>query len=143
MKILILFISLVLCFGFLEKPEVHQLSIKVEGIKEQKGNLGILLFNSKDGFPETGEKALKGYSVKVEGTSMVINLGKFPKGEYAITLMQDINMNGMMDKSMIGIPKEPFGFTVLQDIPFGAPSFEETSFLLTKNSVEPIKLMEI
>ena len=143
MKNLILFTSLVLFFGFSEKPEGHQLSIKVEGIKEQKGNLGILLFNSKDGFPETGKKALKGYSVKVEGTSMVIDLGRFPKGEYAVTLMHDINMNGIMDKSMIGIPKEPFGFTVLQDIPFGAPSFDETSFLLTKNAIELIKLMEI
>jgi uncharacterized protein (DUF2141 family) len=51
MKNFLIFITLGLCFGFSEKPEVHQLSIKVEGIKEQKGNLGILLFNSKDGFP--------------------------------------------------------------------------------------------
>tara|TARA_R110000868_G_scaffold274251_1_gene533476 strand:+ start:266 stop:697 length:432 start_codon:yes stop_codon:yes gene_type:complete len=130
-------------FGFSTPTEKHTLSIKVEGITEIRGNLGILLFNSEDGYPETGTKALRSYTIKVESESMIIELGEFPAGEYAVTLMQDKNMNGIMDKNMIGIPKEPFGFTKLQEIPFGAPSFDETSIQLVKSTVERVKLMEI
>ena len=115
----------------------------MEGISEIKGNLGILLFNSEDGYPETSKKALRSYTIKVESESMTIELGEFTAGEYAVTLMQDKNMNGIMDKNMIGIPKEPFGFTKLQSVPFGAPSFEETSIILAKSKTERIKLMEI
>ena len=74
---------------------------------------------------------------------MVIDLGDFPKGEYAVTLMHDKNLNGIMDKTMIGIPKEPFGFTKLKEVPFGTPSFKETSIILNKSTLESIKLLEI
>ncbi len=130
-------------FVFSVPTEIHNLSIKVEGITEVKGNLGILLFNSEDGYPEEGKKALKSYSVKVDQEVMIINLGDFPKGEYAVTLMHDKNLNGIMDKTMIGIPKEPFGFTKMKEIPFGTPSFKETSILLNKSTLESIKLLEI
>ncbi|MFT6165775.1 MAG: hypothetical protein ACJAV5_002030 [Vicingaceae bacterium] len=130
-------------FGFSTPTEKHKLSIKVEGITEIKGNLGILLFNSEDGYPEAGKRALRSYTIKVESESMIIELGEFPTGEYAVTLMQDKNMNGIMDKNMIGIPKEPFGFTKLQEIPFGPPSFRESSIKLVKSTIERIKLMEI
>lgn len=122
--------------------EKHKLSIKVEGITDVKGNLGILLFNSAEGYPEEWGKALKSYSIKVEGKTMVIDLGEFPKGQYAVTLMQDKNANGVMDKNFIGIPKEPFGFTKLKEVPFGTPSFEETSIELSDDSQELIKLLE-
>jgi len=130
-------------FGFSTPIEKHQLFIQVEGIEEIKGNLGILLFNSEVGYPEEGIKALKSLTVKVKSETMVIELGAFPSGNYAVTLMQDKNLNGIMDKNMIGIPKEPFGFTKLQEIPFGAPSFNETSIQLVGKTVERIKLMEI
>lgn len=144
MKKIVFAVIIIAVFGFSNPPDgKHKLSIKVEGITEIQGNLGILLFNSADGYPETGEKALKSYSIKVDKEAMVIELGEFPAGEYAVTLIQDKNMNGIMDKNMIGIPKEPFGFTRLLEIPFGAPSFEETSFRLTKSSIEKIKLLEI
>lgn len=140
-SIIVGFISLLL--GFSNSPEKYKLVIKVEGISEIKGNLGILLFNSEDGYPETSQKALRSYTIKVESESMTIELGEFTAGEYAVTLMQDKNMNGIMDKNMIGIPKEPFGFTKLQTIPFRTPSFEETSIILAKSTTEKIKMMEI
>ncbi len=143
MNKIVLVLSICTFFGFSTPNEKYKLSIKVEGISDITGNLGILLFNSEDGYPEAGEKALKGYTIKVNSETMIIELGEFPAGEYAITLMHDKNMNGIMDKNMIGIPKEPFGFTKLKDIPFGAPSFEETRTSLINNTIELIKLMEI
>ena len=143
MKRIVLGLSVCAFFGFSTPSENYKLSIKVEGISEMTGNLGILLFNSAEGYPEVSEKALKGFTIKVDGETMLVELGEFPAGEYAVTLMHDKNMNGFMDKNMIGIPKEPFGFTKLTDIPFGAPSFEETSIQLSKSTVEVIKLLEI
>ena len=143
MKKIVFVVLISLFLGFSTSPKKFNLSIKVEGISEVKGNLGILLFNSEDGYPETSTKALKSYTVKVESESMTIEFGEFVKGEYAVTLMQDKNMNGRMDKNMIGIPKEPFGFTKLESIPFGTPSFDETRIVLVKSTVERIKMMEI
>jgi uncharacterized protein (DUF2141 family) len=135
-------ITLLGLLGFSYPSENHKLSIQVEGILEIKGNLGILLFNSEDGYPEKGVKALKSYTIKVESNTMTIDLGNFPSGTYAVTLMQDKNSNGIMDKTMFGIPKEPFGFTKMVEIPFGTPTFKETSIILSQNSVEKIKLLQ-
>ena len=80
-KCTITFAAILLLMSFSVVPETHNLTIKIEGIKELKGNLGILLFNTAEGYPESAGKALKSYTVKVDSKSMSINLGDFPPGE--------------------------------------------------------------
>lgn len=65
----------------------------------------------------------------VEGQT-IITIHGVPPGVYAIQTFQDVNANGKMDTSWVGLPLEPFGFS--QDaVPFlSKPSFDEVKFIL-------------
>jgi uncharacterized protein (DUF2141 family) len=65
----------------------------------------------------------------VEGQTIIIIHG-VPPGTYAVQTFQDVNANGKMDTSWVGLPLEPFGFS--QDaVPFlSKPSFDEVKFNL-------------
>jgi len=116
----------------------------VEGIKEIRGNIGILVFDKNTGFPEKAENAVFELEVKVTAKEMKLNLGKLPFGEYAIALVHDINANKTLDKNMLGIPKEPFGFSNNRSIFWGLPDFEDAAVSFHSELKETtIKLIEL
>lgn len=118
--------------------------LRVEGITSIQGNLGILVFNSESGFPRDAEKAVLNLKVKVESNTMEVDLGDLPPGSYAFAILHDKNSNKVMDKGLLGIPKEPFGFSNTFEIPFGAPSFQDAKVVIDEeNRVTTIKLLEI
>jgi uncharacterized protein (DUF2141 family) len=120
------------------------LVIKVEGIKSVDGKIGLLLFNHADGFPDQEESAILKKEVHVKGSEVEITLESLPFGNYAISLVHDVNSNKLFDKNRLGIPKEPFGFSNNTSILFGLPNFEEASVKVnqkfTKTSVKLISL---
>ena len=65
----------------------------------------------------------------VQGETIIV-IHDVPPGVYAIQTFQDVNVNGKMDTSWVGLPLEPFGFS--QDaVPFlSKPSFDEVKFNL-------------
>lgn len=54
---------------------------------------------------------------------ITVTFEDLPAGDYAISLYHDINDNEELDKNLMGIPKEPFGFSNDAMGTFGAPSF--------------------
>jgi len=75
-----------------------------------------------------------------------INIGVYKKiivlkeGIYAISLFIDSNDNKKLDKNLIGIPTEQYGFSNNAMGFLGKPSFKNASFELIKNSEIKIKL---
>jgi len=65
-----------------------------------------------------------------------------PYGRYAIAVYQDLNFNDVLDKSFIGRPTEPYGFSNDARSMFGPPRFEAALFeFLAKNDSIMISLM--
>ena len=56
-----------------------------------------------------------------------------PTGTYAITVYQDANANGKIDRNLIGIPTELGGFSNNPRIVMGPPSFKRCAFRLEGN----------
>jgi len=58
----------------------------------------------------------------------VCEFAKLPHGTYAVAVHQDLNQNGEMDFTMLGLPDEPWG--VSRDAParLSAPTFSAASF---------------
>ena len=52
-----------------------------------------------------------------------------PSGTYALALIHDENGNGKLD-TMMGIPKEGFGFSKNPAIRFGPPSFKSAGVVI-------------
>lgn len=95
------------------------LNIKLSNIKKNSGKIIVEIFNSKSTWLKTPYRKL------VLSTNQEVQTATFqlPYGKYAVTVYQDINVNGEADMNFIGIPKEPVGFGNNYK-PFGEPKFE-------------------
>jgi len=62
---------------------------------------------------------------------VTVSFPNIPEGTYAVQAFQDRNANAKLDRSFIGIPKEPIGFSRNPTVRFGPPSFEECAVHLT------------
>jgi len=51
-----------------------------------------------------------------------------PPGTYALAVIHDEDMNGMLDTNWLGVPTEGFGFSNDAKGTVGAPSFSAASF---------------
>ena len=88
------------------------LRIHVDGLRNNLGNIGTVVYKSPDGWPEDTSKALRVGPAPIgadghSGTAVWENL---PEGDYAVAAIHDENSNAKLDKNFLGIPKEGFGF---------------------------------
>ena len=115
------------------------LEVLINGAENADGNMSLLLFNSKSGFPSDASKACKYSIVKATGTLQRVVFENLPAGTYAVAVMHDQNGNGLLDTNLFGIPQEGIGVSNNALNTFGPPVFEETSFSLN----EQRKVIEI
>jgi len=129
--------SLVLC-AFLVITGLPTLSqttpcavtIHVEGFRNQKGDLGMTVFKSADGWPEDNTKALQhgGYPFSGDKASVKLDL---PAGRYAFAVIHDENSNHKLDRNFVGFPKEGFGFSNNPKVYLTAPGFSAAAAEVT------------
>lgn len=123
------FVLVLLClFGF--KNQTSSLTVEISGYSSTKGQLGIALYPSAQGFPSDAHHATIRKFYPLTGSTMTIHLGDLPLGTYALAIYHDENKNQMMDKNMFGVPLENFGFSQNPTIHFKSPSFRECAFEL-------------
>jgi uncharacterized protein (DUF2141 family) len=120
------------------------LSLKIDQVNPIEGAIRILMFKGKDGFPNDPSKAVYTKSVMVKNSVINLEIKGLSYGEYAIAVLHDINLNEKADKSIIGIPTEPFGFSNYPRITFGVPDFEDVAFSINEPQQElEIEMKEI
>ena len=132
----LLFLTFILLFSGVK---THKLSIHISGISKIKGSLFIAIFRATDDFPVFG-KQYKGIVKEVEGKSQNYNFDDLPEGEYALAIYQDENRNKILDKNLLGIPTEIYGFSNNARRTFSAPSFQEAKFKLNKDLQQTVFL---
>jgi len=107
-------------------------TITVIGFESDEGKVMIALFNSEEGYSETGEKYNSiGMEIKNSQAEWIIE--ELPFGEYAIKLYHDENGNGKMDKNMLGIPSEDYGFSNNATGSFGPADYEDAKFIFNSS----------
>jgi uncharacterized protein (DUF2141 family) len=119
--------------------KTHKLSIHISGISKIKGSLFIAVFRATDDFPVFG-KQFKGIVKEVEGKTQNYTFDDLPEGEYALAIYQDENRNKILDKNLLGIPTEIYGFSNNARRNFSAPSFQEAKFKLNKDLQQTVFL---
>ena len=125
----LLLITFILLFSGVK---THKLSIHISGISKIKGSLFIAVFRSTDDFPVFG-KQFKGIVKEVEGKSQNYTFDDLPEGDYAVAIYQDLNRNKILDKNLLGIPTEIYGFSNNARRAFSAPSFQEAKIKLNND----------
>lgn len=119
-----------------DKPKaVFQLTVRVKGLRNNKGRIALALFRSAEGFPEQ-DKSLAGLVAKIDKKTAQATFTGLTPGLYAIAMLHDENGNDDMDFNFIGIPLEGYGFSNDASAMFGPPSFSEAAVRLkAKKSV--------
>jgi uncharacterized protein (DUF2141 family) len=106
-----------------------KLVVHVSGFRNTKGVAGGTIFNNPDGWPENNDKALKHGSFPIDAATKtaVITFDGLTPGAYSFAVIHDENENKKLDKNMIGIPKEGFGFANNPHVGLSAPAFKDAS----------------
>lgn len=116
------------------------ISVRIDNIRSAKGAVYLAVFDHSESFPEAGQARLKKI-VPVTATGMLeIHLPDLPAGAYAFSCFHDVNGNGKLDKNLLGIPTEPYGFSNRARPKFRAPTFEEARVSCTPDLPVSIKL---
>ena len=107
----------------------QQLKVTITRLHSNQGVVLISLFKDGNGYPDDASKAVgkeKGYIVEKSATIIFKNVAP---GNYAIAILHDENNNQKMDKTILGIPKEGYGFSNNVSGAFGPPSYKKASFI--------------
>ena len=110
----------------------QKLTVVVSNVKSEKGYVRVALYNSSKSFMI--KPVLTAEAKAREGHVMVV-FEDIPEGDYAATVLHDLNNNKKMDENLLGIPKEGFGFSNDAMGAFGPPLFKECVFPVAGSSV--------
>ena len=106
-KIVLLLLIQIVCVIFLFAEE-KKLTIQITNIISEDGQIILAIYNSSENY----DKRIAFQEVKVKPEiDTVIFETNVPDGEYLVMLVHDINNNGKLDTSFIGMPKEPVGLS--------------------------------
>ena len=112
--------------GAADSSQICTLRIHVDGLRNSNGVVGSILFKSPDGWPEDKNKSFRHGPTPIapnerQATVVWDNL---PPGDYGVAVIHDENRNARLDRNLIGIPKEGFGFANNPHVGLSAPSFQ-------------------
>jgi uncharacterized protein (DUF2141 family) len=113
--------------------------IDIEGLGAPKGTILIGLYDSEQSFDRAIELAgesgyrndpqrVVGAALRVDGGSKAsIAFGNLAPGRYAVIAFHDENGDGRLDKSLLGVPTEPYGFSKGAHGFLSAPNFKDAA----------------
>jgi uncharacterized protein (DUF2141 family) len=109
------------------------LAVSISGIRNDKGQVFIQLWNTAAGFPRQSDNAYKYVAIdanKAVNGVITTNFSGLAPGIYAISILHDENRNGKMDTNAFGVPNE--GWAVSNNVitHMHAPSYEQARFQL-------------
>lgn len=99
----------------------------ITGLRSAKGQVIICLTNRPDRFPSC-QNDPQAHRQRVPAAALRdIRFEGLPSGDYAIAMIHDENGNGRLD-TLMGMPREGFGFSRNPAIRLGPPRFAAARF---------------
>ena len=141
-KIVLLVLIQIVCGIFLfaeETAEEKKLTVQITNVTSEEGQIILAIYNSSENY----DKRIAFQEVKLKPEiDTVIFETNVPDGQYLVMLVHDINNNGKLDTSFIGMPKEPVGLSNYDGK--GIPGkFKKHKFSVNENTEIIIPLKKI
>ena len=108
--------------------------LRVTGFHSEKGQVKIGVFNSSEKW--LGKQPVYSSTIQVDGQTVTWKINDVPYGDYGVAVFHDENGNGKMDKNVLGMPLEPYGFSNNVRIALGPPKWEKAKFTVKSSTVE-------
>jgi uncharacterized protein (DUF2141 family) len=115
------------------------LTVYVEGVNAQGGNIAVMIFHGPKGWPEDNDAAYRAVVVPAHKGTMVVHVA-LPPGEYAIAVGHDVNVNKKVDKNWLGKPTEQWGMSNNPHAHLRAPEFAKAKVELSGNEEIHIRM---
>jgi uncharacterized protein (DUF2141 family) len=111
---------------------VHAASLTVTapGLKVG-GSLLVAVFDSEQTWKQR-KGAAHTLIVPVDSASPSAVFASLPPGRYALMVFHDLNTDAVLNTSLVGMPKEPYGFSNDARGLFGPPRWSAASFQLNE-----------
>jgi len=106
--------------------EVH-----VTGTAGGKGNVSVAVCDRERFLKQCAYSA----SVPARDGETLVTMKEVPAGTWAVLAYQDDNANGQLDRNLIGIPSENYGFSRDARGRFGPPSFDDAAIAVKDETV--------
>lgn len=121
------------------EQEQHQLTLVIKGYEESKGTTYLSLYDDAEHFNKMSGKSVSNVQQCITGDTLSITFHDLNSGKYAVSLYHDANDNRELDRNMLGIPSEPYGFSNDAGA-FGPAKFNDASFTLDSDKTIVINL---
>jgi len=118
-------IAYLLLLAFAGAEPASTLDVEFRGLRNAKGLVHVCLTQDRAHFPacEKDPHAITATAPAASGHAVIAG---FRPGTYAVTLFHDENANNKLD-TMMGIPREGFGFSRDAVIRFGPPRYDKVA----------------
>ena len=101
------------------------LTVTIDHIRNDHGTILAALYDSDTSFMKQ-PLARATFQLKATPSEVRYVFHDLPAGKYALTVFHDENGNGQLDKNLLGIPKEGYGFS--NSTATKPPRFDQAAF---------------
>lgn len=116
-----------------------EITVIVENLRADVGQIRFMLFRSKVGFPDDPTRAYKTEVVDVKDYKAQATFTDLPYGTYAVYVLHDENSNGFLDKNFFKVPTEGYGASNNAADIMEMPEYDEAKVFL-KSAVMTIRV---
>jgi uncharacterized protein (DUF2141 family) len=102
--------------------------VTVKGLRNDGGLVKCALYNGPDGFPRDESKIFRRAQGVKHNHVGVCDFAGVPAGTYAVSVLDDENLDSKMDFNMLHIPQKGYGFSNDAKATLSPPSFSAASF---------------
>jgi uncharacterized protein (DUF2141 family) len=132
-------IFLIFLLALFQGGDHYKLTVTVSGLKPLKGDLYLSLHNRPEYF-QVADSAFMKQKIAINEETETLQFDNLPAGTYAIAVYHDENLNGMMETSEKGMPREGYGFSLKSKF-LGRPKFEQAAFEVSRNDTIGIEMI--
>jgi len=124
-------VTVLACAGISLGASAASIEVKVQGVTGGKGKVLVAVCDKATFLKECVYSA----SAPAMQGETTVTVRDVPAGTWAVLSYQDANDNGKLDRNVLGIPKENYGFSRDARGRFGPPSFEDAAFVLQEEHI--------
>ena len=134
--LLTLFTALI-CLSFSAQSE--ELTVKVTGIKKNKGEIACALFKTPEGFPMDLSKSQLIWMAADSG-EVNCKFTELTPGDYSLSVAHDENGNKKVDTNFVGMPTEAWGVSNNIRPLMRAPRWQEAQFTVSSGQNKSLNI---
>lgn len=112
------------------------LTVRLIGLRSDKGQVGCLLFNNARGYPQEGKIAYQGLWCPVAKRESICKFGPIPPGVYALGCFHDEDNDRELDTGFLGVPVEGVVASNHATGFMGPPSYKDARFKFSGKPTE-------